>query len=147
MCFSDIVKPQCPHIDSPNCQSNEILCPDTKDENGCEGAGKCVASNELDNVGILCPAMCQLATCLHNEIFCPGIKDSTGCSSKGSCVKNNTIGNNGDLCEPICPITCNDNQIMCSGPYNSNGCKSEDYCIENEGILQYFFVTCHVYGI
>ena len=130
--FSDIVSSHCSHVDPPDCESNEELCPGPKDENGCEGESKCTASEGLDNFGTPCPVICQ-PICSLSEVLCPGIKDSNGCNSKGTCVKSDIIVTNGVICEPQCPIRCTDNQTMCSGQYDTNGCKSEDYCIDNEG--------------
>ena len=108
-----------------------------KNENGCDEASGCMSTEQMDDFGFPCQAICQ-PSCSSDEKFCPGIEDAEGCYTLGKCVKNVNIGNDGAMCLPICPVNCSKSQILCPGDLDSKGCQTEAYCVE-KGISSQMF--------
>ena len=67
----------CPTFCNLICGQDEVPCPTTYDDNGCEMPGMCVKSGEenscplssYDNVG--CPMYHEPVVCTEPEVFCP----------------------------------------------------------------------------
>ena len=123
ICINAHDSKNCPNHCTPNCETDEKLCPGPIDSNGCPKTPPfCLKSiNPLNG----CPNFCPPQVCKSDEMYCSGLTNPADeCLMPGFCGKK--LDPKG--CPNYCPadVICNSDEMSCVGfDLDENGCYLE----------------------